>query len=39
MAAKAPAQKREQEKQTVGLMNELYSHGRHGTREHALYKA
>lgn len=27
MAAKTPAQKREQEKQTVGLMIELYCHG------------
>ncbi len=32
MAAKTPAQKREQEKQTVGLMIELYCHGHHGTR-------
>ena len=36
MAAKTPAQKREQEKQTVGLMIELYCHGHHGTRGHAL---
>ncbi len=35
MAAKTPAQKREQEKQTVGLMIELYCHGHHGTRGHA----
>lgn len=36
MAAKTPAQKREQEKQTVGLMIELYCHGHHGTRGHTL---
>ena len=36
MLTTTPAQKREQEKQVVGLMIELYCHGHHGTRGHTL---
>lgn len=36
MPTTTPAQKREQEKQAVGLMIELYCHGHHGTCGHTL---
>ena len=36
MPTTTPAQKREQEKQVVSLMIELYCHGHHGTRGHTL---
>ena len=36
MPTTTPAQKREQEKQVVGLMIELYCHGHHGTCGHTL---